>query len=76
MSIKLELKDEELVALKNELSEITKRFEKHMQVNEEAEKVFNQQIQQLQKEKEQLSKNHESEKLDLFKQHQKTLKDM
>jgi Asp-tRNA(Asn)/Glu-tRNA(Gln) amidotransferase C subunit len=40
-SIKLELKDEELVALKGELSEITKRFEKHMQVNEEAERVFN-----------------------------------
>ena len=41
MSIKLELKDEELICLKNELSELTHRFEKHMQVNEEAERLFN-----------------------------------
>ena len=74
LSIKLELKDEELVALKGELSEITKRFEKHMQINEEAERVFNQQIFQLQKEKDFLTQQHESEKLHLFQQHQITLK--
>jgi hypothetical protein len=45
MSIKLELKDEEIVALKSEMSDLNTRFEKHMQVNEEAERVFNQQIQ-------------------------------
>jgi hypothetical protein len=41
LSIKLELKDEEMAGLNSEIKELKIRFEKHMKVNQEAERVLN-----------------------------------